>query len=135
MIPDITCEVCKEAQHKYKCPTCRTLYCSVNCYKQHKSNQCQPKQVLPKTSPPISPEKLEGIDDYERLDGATLQLLSESDNLQELLRNPHLKQLLKSVDSSTDKKLMMEKYMQEPIFIEFADTCLGIVRPIAENAS
>ncbi|KAI9665956.1 MAG: hypothetical protein M1821_003891 [Bathelium mastoideum] len=30
------CEVCNEQQHKYKCPQCQTLYCSVGCFKTHK---------------------------------------------------------------------------------------------------
>ncbi|CDI80074.1 hypothetical protein, conserved [Eimeria acervulina] len=31
------CQVCKDAQHKYVCPKCRLLYCSLLCYKQHNS--------------------------------------------------------------------------------------------------
>ncbi|XP_020114440.1 zinc finger HIT domain-containing protein 3 isoform X2 [Ananas comosus] len=34
------CEVCKEVESKYKCPTCLTPYCSVGCFKKHK-DLCQ----------------------------------------------------------------------------------------------
>ncbi|KAF0887517.1 hypothetical protein E2562_002246 [Oryza meyeriana var. granulata] len=36
-----SCDVCKEAPSKYKCPACRTPYCSVPCFKNHKDNFCQ----------------------------------------------------------------------------------------------
>ncbi|KAL8275903.1 hypothetical protein Esti_000165 [Eimeria stiedai] len=29
------CQVCKEEPHKYVCPKCRLLYCSLPCYKEH----------------------------------------------------------------------------------------------------
>ncbi|KAL6853739.1 hypothetical protein ACP4OV_019768 [Aristida adscensionis] len=36
-----SCSVCKEAPPKYKCPSCRTPYCSVTCFKSHKAESCQ----------------------------------------------------------------------------------------------
>lgn len=40
------CSVCVEAPSKYKCPNCRTPYCSVNCYRQHKEI-CKPASTVP----------------------------------------------------------------------------------------
>ncbi|XP_050205531.1 uncharacterized protein LOC126655395 isoform X2 [Mercurialis annua] len=34
------CEVCKEAQSKYKCPACLVPYCSLGCFKKHKETPC-----------------------------------------------------------------------------------------------
>ncbi|KAG7987713.1 hypothetical protein I3843_03G148300 [Carya illinoinensis] len=34
------CRVCKEAQSKYKCPSCLAPYCSVVCFKKHKEIPC-----------------------------------------------------------------------------------------------
>ncbi|KZF19986.1 hypothetical protein L228DRAFT_250404 [Xylona heveae TC161] len=31
------CEVCNQEVSKYKCPTCRLQYCSIACYKKHKT--------------------------------------------------------------------------------------------------
>lgn len=31
------CGVCKDADHKYRCPRCSILYCSLKCFKDHKS--------------------------------------------------------------------------------------------------
>ncbi|TVU02366.1 hypothetical protein EJB05_52151 [Eragrostis curvula] len=49
-----TCSVCKEAPSKYKCPSCRTPYCSVICFKNHKDT-CQktlPQEEIGKSSHP-----------------------------------------------------------------------------------
>ncbi|CDJ43246.1 hypothetical protein, conserved [Eimeria tenella] len=32
------CQVCKTEQHKYVCPKCKLLYCSLPCYKKHNSD-------------------------------------------------------------------------------------------------
>ena len=34
------CEICKEKQHKYKCPGRDTLYCSVECFQKHNLGEC-----------------------------------------------------------------------------------------------
>eukprot|EP00741_Cyanophora_paradoxa_P001231 tig00000471_g1188.t1 len=36
------CVVCSTADGKYKCPTCRAKYCSVDCYKTHRQQPCDP---------------------------------------------------------------------------------------------
>nr|XP_009932848.1 PREDICTED: zinc finger HIT domain-containing protein 3 [Opisthocomus hoazin] len=56
-------------------------------------------------------------------------LKGESEELRGLLQNPHLRQLLLTVDQAEDKSSLMKKYMQEPLFVEFADCCLRIVEP------
>ena len=32
------CQVCKVDVKKYKCPTCKIVYCSLKCYNQHKED-------------------------------------------------------------------------------------------------
>jgi hypothetical protein len=32
------CQVCKTLAHKYTCPKCKLLYCTLNCYKAHSAN-------------------------------------------------------------------------------------------------
>ncbi|KAF8775427.1 hypothetical protein HU200_004850 [Digitaria exilis] len=41
-----SCSVCKEAPPKYKCPSCRTPYCSVTCFKKHKAEESCQKILL-----------------------------------------------------------------------------------------
>lgn len=58
-----------------------------------------------------------------------LQQLADSEALKGLLRNPHLRQLMMSVDSAEDKAKATKDAMQEPLFVEFADQCLKIIEP------
>ncbi|XP_077824629.1 zinc finger HIT domain-containing protein 3 isoform X1 [Macaca mulatta] len=53
----------------------------------------------------------------------------KSATLRSLLLNPHLRQLMVNLDQGEDKAKLMRAYMQEPLFVEFADCCLGIVEP------
>ena len=34
----LVCKVCNVKEKKYKCPTCKILYCSKECYQGHKAN-------------------------------------------------------------------------------------------------
>lgn len=53
----------------------------------------------------------------------------DSEALKGLLRNPHLRQLMMSVDSAENKAKAMKNAMQEPLFVELADQCLKIIEP------
>uniref|UniRef100_A0A3Q3QSH7 Zinc finger HIT domain-containing protein n=1 Tax=Monopterus albus TaxID=43700 RepID=A0A3Q3QSH7_MONAL len=61
-----------------------------------------------------------------------LQLLGQSKELRDLLCNPHLRQLLRSIDSADSKEDAMKAAMQEPLFVEFSDQCLKIVEHEAD---
>uniref|UniRef100_UPI003AAE0343 zinc finger HIT domain-containing protein 3 isoform X3 n=1 Tax=Centroberyx gerrardi TaxID=166262 RepID=UPI003AAE0343 len=51
----------------------------------------------------------------------------QSEGLKDLLCNPHLRQLLRSIDNADSKQDAMKAAMQEPLFVEFSDQCLKIV--------
>ncbi|CAM0882992.1 unnamed protein product [Alopecurus aequalis] len=53
-----SCDVCKEAPSKYKCPTCRTPYCSVACFKKHKDESCQKITAQEEISKPSLQEEV-----------------------------------------------------------------------------
>ena len=53
----------------------------------------------------------------------------ESDEMKVLLENPHLQTLIRHLDSSCDPEDDVNKAMQEPIFLEFADVCLRVIEP------
>ncbi|KAK9412518.1 zinc finger HIT domain-containing protein 3 [Crotalus adamanteus] len=149
------CVVCgREGRQaaKYRCPGCRERYCSVPCYKKHKE-ECTSK-ADPATRPaeseasyPIQRDKsqrtegnpwsLDDIltedDEGDRVPLQKLQLLKKSEELQDILSNPHLHTLLLTIDQAKDKSVLMRKYMQEPVFAEFADCCLRIVESEVEE--
>lgn len=54
-------------------------------------------------------------------------IIGQSKELRELLCNPHLRELLESIDSADSKYDAMKVAMQEPLFTEFSDQCLKIV--------
>ncbi|XP_064022715.1 zinc finger HIT domain-containing protein 3 [Pogoniulus pusillus] len=143
------CGVCRApGAAKYRCPRCAAAYCSVQCCRTHKE-LCTPE---PRREPERtaagqdllgephragllagSPWSVEDIltedDEQDRVPLQKLKLLGESEELQGLLLNPHLRQLLLTLDQAEDKSSLMKKYMQEPLFVEFADCCLRIVEP------
>ncbi|NXD14906.1 ZNHI3 protein, partial [Nothocercus nigrocapillus] len=68
-------------------------------------------------------------DEQDRVPLQKLELLGDSEELRGLLLNPHLQRLLLTIDQAEEKSSLMKKYMQEPLFVEFADCCLRIVEP------
>ncbi|XP_049658381.1 zinc finger HIT domain-containing protein 3 isoform X1 [Accipiter gentilis] len=147
------CGVCGAAgAAKYRCPRCAAAYCSVLCCRTHKE-RCPPEpkreeererpvavgQLFPggalnrggqQAGGPWSVEDILTEDDeQDRVPLQKLKLLGESEELRGLLLNLHLQQLLLTVDQAEDKSSLMKKYMQEPLFVEFADCCLRIVEP------
>ncbi|XP_068272092.1 zinc finger HIT domain-containing protein 3 [Nyctibius grandis] len=143
------CGVCGAADAaKYRCPRCAAAYCSVPCCRTHKE-RCTPEpkreqgrsaagQAFPgganraghRADSPWSVEDILTEDEeQDRVPLQRLKLLGESEELRGLLLNPHLRQLLLTVDQAEDKSSLMKKYMQEPLFVEFADCCLRIVEP------
>lgn len=61
-------------------------------------------------------------------------LPANSESLKDLLRNKHLRDFVRAVDSSENAWKAMKFAMLEPLFVEFADECLKIVEPNAEES-
>ncbi|KAM6296673.1 zinc finger HIT domain-containing protein 3 [Aegotheles albertisi] len=154
------CAVCGAAgPAKYRCPRCAAAYCSVPCCRTHRERCApEPQREQDRACPggpspagawdgraegagrPASPgpwsveDILTEEDEQDRVPLQKLALLGESEELRALLLNPHLRQLLLAVDQAQEKSSIMKKYMQEPLFVEFADCCLRIVEsPEKEN--
>jgi hypothetical protein len=60
----------------------------------------------------------------------TVSFAANSEVLQQVLRNPHLQELLVSVDNSPNPEYAMQLAMQEPLFVEFAEECLRVIEPM-----
>ncbi|KAB0793396.1 hypothetical protein PPYR_13016 [Photinus pyralis] len=121
------CIICKDKEGKYKCPTCLVYYCSVTCCNEHRNTKC----TLTKRK---EEEIVEDSNKYEfrardTIPHKKLKLLEEDKTLKNVLANPHLRSLLKTVDKSEQPETIMQKAMLEPIFVEFADACLKVVEP------
>ncbi|KAI4878116.1 hypothetical protein NFI96_006159 [Prochilodus magdalenae] len=122
--------------------------CSLDCFKRHKSeDSCQPvKECTPPVSTPLPDARqsraeqpwtvddlLDEESESDRVPLERLRQLGESEALMSVLQNPHLRQLLVTVDSAEDKAKAMKEAMQEPLFVEFADQCLKIIEPTEES--
>ncbi|XP_042548922.1 zinc finger HIT domain-containing protein 3 [Dipodomys spectabilis] len=136
------CVICLE-KPKYRCPACRVPYCSVTCFQKHKE-QCSPetRPIEKRSAAPVKTTKpednkdddsladfLNSDEEEDRVSLQSLKNLGESATLRSLLTNPHLRHLMVNLDQGDNKAKLMKTYMQEPLFVEFADCCLSIVEP------
>uniref|UniRef100_A0A8C6SA95 Zinc finger HIT domain-containing protein 3 n=1 Tax=Neogobius melanostomus TaxID=47308 RepID=A0A8C6SA95_9GOBI len=123
------CSVCTEQTPKYKCPACKIRYCSLVCYKTHKAF-CTARvyyyvlwlqvYVLIHFTEPWSIEDLLHEDDLiDKVPMDKLQLLGQSKELQDFLCNPHLRQLLRSIDAAESKEDVMRAAMQDLCLLNF----------------
>ncbi|XP_075213051.1 zinc finger HIT domain-containing protein 3 [Lycorma delicatula] len=126
----MSCKVCNGKKTLYKCPTCLIPYCSLDCWKTHKRVKCKP--VVHKNK--FDEENVKKENGYQYLTDSTvpmekLKLLGNSEGLSEVLKNPHVRNMILAIDRSENPAKAMEDAMLEPIFVEFADECLKIVQP------
>lgn len=143
-----SCEVCRSASHKYKCPSCNTKYCSLCCFKKHKDEICEREtnrrkeqkdkiETSSREETDLKKDAEEGeitdnssgeeSDDEDRVSRHLLEKLGLSQELHGMLQNKHLREMMKEIDSSEDPGKILVKAMQIPIFTEFVDECLRIV--------
>ncbi|XP_062341364.1 zinc finger HIT domain-containing protein 3 isoform X2 [Osmerus eperlanus] len=132
------CNVCSDKTPKYRCPACKIRYCSLVCYKKHKDTCLPSKPPVQEPTPDLQrssnneqPWTVEDLlADDEKTDKVPLErlkLLGKSEELKDLLRNPHLRQLIQEIDAADSKGDAMKAAMQEPLFVEFSDQCLKVV--------
>ncbi|KAL6099102.1 znhit3 [Pungitius sinensis] len=136
------CSVCSEHTPKYKCPACKIRYCSLGCYKTHKDTCLpveQPASIDPEATDYFNTETwsvedlLHEEDIVDKVPLQRLKLLGQSKELRDVLCNPHLRELLRSIDCADSKADAMKAAMQEPLFVEFSDRCLKIVENEAKS--
>nr|CAI5839960.1 unnamed protein product [Callosobruchus analis] len=129
------CDICQK-EGKYKCPTCLIFYCSVTCCRKHRENKCEvlkrDEKEDDKNELIVKKRKLESTES-DTVPEEKLELLKSSEEVNKLLGNNHLRNLLVVIDKSENAEEVMQKAMQEPIFVEFADACLKVVEPEVER--
>uniref|UniRef100_A0A3Q0RXV9 Zinc finger, HIT-type containing 3 n=1 Tax=Amphilophus citrinellus TaxID=61819 RepID=A0A3Q0RXV9_AMPCI len=122
------CNVCSEQTPKYRCP-------AYTCLPVEKPPPPKPETKDAGSTEPWSVEGLLREDDVtDKVPLQRLQMLGQSKELKDLLCNPHLRQLLHSIDSADSKEDAMKTAMQEPLFVEFSDQCLKIVKNEAKSS-
>ncbi|XP_058105425.1 uncharacterized protein LOC131248919 isoform X2 [Magnolia sinica] len=109
------CEVCKEAQSKYKCPSCLIPYCSLPCFKKHKA------LIL------LRERSYEVGEQSWMLQKAQLESVATSNEIRDALKDEELRKLICKIDCSPDAENELDKAMEGQIFREFTDKILSIV--------
>ncbi|XP_062021995.1 uncharacterized protein LOC133738460 [Rosa rugosa] len=138
------CQVCNEAQSKYKCPSCRAPYCSVPCFKKHKETPCvlpeeKPKSasVLPVPSeekPTAAPESvvkrpITVTEPSAVLERQQLEAIASSSEIRDALKDESLQRLIESIDCSPDAENELDKAMDVEMFRIFTDKILSTINP------
>ncbi|KAG2716847.1 hypothetical protein I3843_03G148300 [Carya illinoinensis] len=126
------CRVCKEAQSKYKCPSCLAPYCSVVCFKKHKEIPCaKPVSSERSTLDPEShverPLNVEEPDDV--LQKLQLEAIASSGEIRDALKDENLQKIIRNIDCSPDAENELEKAMGVEAFCMFTDKILSIINP------
>jgi len=125
------CQVCYENKNvSYKCPKCRIKYCSVACFKKHKTSEtCVESKSTVETSVTQTQLLIElgDVEESDRLPTHILERIGQSNEVLELLKNRHLRAMIKILDRSINPADDLQKAMMEPIFVQFVDQLLMIV--------
>ena len=134
------CNVCKLTESKYRCPTCRILYCSVACYKTHKEALCkeikQPEETVCNVvtngnsiTEEVEPGELtdDESDNEDTVSQEKLSMLENSQTVKDMLANKHLREILKNIDDQENGEKELDSAMKLPLFAEFANECLKLV--------
>ncbi|PIA13779.1 hypothetical protein COEREDRAFT_48341 [Coemansia reversa NRRL 1564] len=133
------CTVCSEAASKYKCPNCEAGYCSVGCFRIHKSEPCvssadrratvqsnSVKTELKHNSSHDSNNE-EDDDDEEKQHRLTLEDLKRLDNsvpVKEMLTDPRLRTLLEAVRRDSNPTQSIRVHRQRSDFEQLVQAML-----------
>ncbi|KAK2581756.1 hypothetical protein KPH14_002235 [Odynerus spinipes] len=124
------CIICNHDGAAYKCPTCRSPYCSTTCCKEHKKIACSPPEPQPVDNEidtkNNSWENKYNFPTEDTVPLERLKQLGESEEVKDCLKNPHVRHIMKAIlkDSNPTKAIALA--MTEPIFVELADACLKV---------
>ncbi|KAM1764852.1 hypothetical protein ACFX11_004057 [Malus domestica] len=121
----VVCQICNEAQSKYKCPSCRAPYCSVPCFKKHKA--AGPELLVQR---PLVVEE-----PREVLQRPQLEAMASSSEIRSSLKDENLQKLISSIDCSPDAEKELEKAMGVDVFQIFTDKILSTIETSSTSAN
>ncbi|KAI0527288.1 hypothetical protein KFK09_002887 [Dendrobium nobile] len=123
------CQICQEAQYKYKCPSCLLPYCSLACFKKHKENPCQKLTPHEETISMVLPERAFEVDETNWILGSEqLQLIAQSKAIRDALNDIELQKLVYKIGSCSNPEEELDKAMEREGFPQFTEMILSVVR-------
>ncbi|KAL6516234.1 hypothetical protein OROGR_019539 [Orobanche gracilis] len=124
MVRPKNCEVCEEAQSKYKCPTCRIPY-YIPCAKPEPF-----KEEKSYADPPTNDGKPCYVDEpSEVLQESHLQSIASSNEIRNSLKDEKLQKLIYNIESSADPDDEFDKAMEDESFRLFTEKILSTICP------
>ncbi|XP_027175764.1 zinc finger HIT domain-containing protein 3 [Coffea eugenioides] len=125
------CQVCDDAQSKYKCPRCLVPYCSLVCFKKHKEIPCsKPESSSQAPKRAMHLEKPYYVDDpSESLQRVQLESIACSSEIRDILKDKELQKLILNVDGSAEAEKELGKAMEVDAFRIFTEKILSIIGP------
>jgi hypothetical protein len=123
-----SCVVCVADKCSYKCPICKSFYCSAACCKVHKTN-CS--QILTDSKPHevLNSQQNTYSNDYQILTVEERQMLQKSTLIKGMLRSKRLRADITSVDSSSKRQQALKSLRsQNPEFENFVQEMLQVIR-------
>ena len=143
------CQVCKVDVKKYKCPTCKIVYCSLKCYKQHKEDgTCEAlklqldekrREDLGAKSEIESVNKKRKRDDSKAREsgdeeGYTVPIedynrLVSSQTFKKYFLDVRFQKVVKEIDSANDRRIALDEYIKnDKHFSQIIDEMLLILK-------
>lgn len=152
------CSVCNEGEAKYRCPACRTRYCSLQCFKHHKeAAECAPADAsraapasaaiaVPTsgaqapsqqavTAPLVCDAELGDDEPLAALTSEQLDRLRRADAVRHAVADTRLQAVLKSIDSAPDRIAALHREMQDPRLCEVIDTMMDAIGACSREES
>ncbi|KAF9688464.1 hypothetical protein SADUNF_Sadunf02G0199800 [Salix dunnii] len=131
MGPKHKCQVCNEAESKYKCPSCRVPYCSLVCFTKHKETPCTiPVSVEEKPVADLQVVERRPIrvdETGEVLLKLQLESIASSSEIRNDLMDESLQKLILKIDCSTDPESELDAAMGVDVFRIFTDKILSAI--------
>ena len=142
MPPKVICKICNEQPSKYRCPLCNTKYCSLMCYKAHKSkaideqNSCNPPKKESSSSNSTCSTKNDRFENKKRRRDHTeeevchvtpkeLQRLEASEPVRKAAKSAQLQQVVRGIINARDPHIALARRLeQDPHFSTFADNIM-----------
>ncbi|XP_051118813.1 uncharacterized protein LOC127243021 isoform X2 [Andrographis paniculata] len=138
------CEVCDDAQSKYKCPACLVPYCSLACFKKHKETPCAKPEPLKEEISHKSPDASHSAIEHptaakkeekpcyvgerrEVLQESQLRSVAASNEIRDAIKDEKLQKLICNIDSSTDPDNELDKAMEDETFLLFTEKILSTI--------
>lgn len=132
----LQCGVCKEAQSKYKCPSCLVPYCSLGCFKNHKESICKESSPAIRETKTVVlpgmflPRRLYGPDEANWvLCKDELVSVVKSDEIRKAFADGEFKNLILQIIESQDPEDELGKAEKGHAFHQFTEKIRDLFSP------